>query len=83
LSMTFTWVPPTSTAKMAFRDSRFAGARVADGFFIDDYLSRRCLSRRCDRRFRWNSRTETQPLPLGCDADETFDAASTASQTRK
>jgi hypothetical protein len=25
---------------MAFRDSRFAGARVADGFFIDGYLSR-------------------------------------------
>jgi len=35
LSMTFTWEPPTSTAKMVFRDSRFAGARVADGFFID------------------------------------------------
>jgi len=65
--MTFTWVPQTSTAKMAFRDSRFAGARVADGFFIDGYLSRRC-----DRRFRWNSRKDTHPLPLGCDADENF-----------
>src|SRR5580692_5647257 len=42
LSMTFTWVPPTSTAKMALRDCRFAGAPVADGFFIDGYLSRRC-----------------------------------------